>query len=224
MQSRVVDRLIRLFFELPTVRQVLDENQKGQAFGESVSPRSERARGWVKDAKVTGEGTERLVPLLSSSELQAYRAELQRDLEPVLTSIITRMSKNVPQIPDRGQHEWDVFRENCRLYLTAAATFATVAEEEDVSWATRFLESRASRRCISSSDRGFVASSEPQSVHAEPFTKRLERFSADLEHVPESEATMLLDQFMQLVDIWMRPQISPREHQKESTASEEQLD
>ena len=180
IQSRVVDRQIRVFFEFPAVREALSGFGHGKTFGETarVSSPSDRSRADYQE-------------LLSV--LTQRRVELRKLLEEMPAAAIPTMTR-----------EWTNVWFDCNSLWKAAAHYAHRASEDDVRLVTLLLGSSVHRAGARDRLRWVSSYFRKSSGGADPMLERLGWITQELENVPESEAVPLLENFSGLLGVWKR--------------------
>jgi putative zinc finger/helix-turn-helix YgiT family protein len=183
IQSRSVDRQIRVFFEFPEVREILVEFETGRVFGEiarTASPRETPTGGRSESEKLL-------------AALVHGRAELRRLVENMPTEAISILTR-----------EWPDTWADCSSFWMAAANYARRVPAEEIRLITVFLGSQWHRTGTRDQLRVLSNCFRSYSRETAPMFERLGRITRDLEDVPECEAVPLLDHFSGLLAVWKR--------------------
>ena len=194
IQSRVVDRQIRLFFEFPSVREALIELQQGVSFGEVV-----------KIATPTLPSTASVLDL-KESLLAALEDSFKGQLEEC-RSAIHETSRELwkKRFPTKSREWRESWPDRSSLW-DATTKYALVAAPEEIRWVTQMFGSLTKHPVSGGQRRWFAVYAGPRSPVADSISQCLSRLTQDLEEVPETQAAPLLDNFTQILDMFRERQ------------------
>ena len=202
IQSRVVDRQIRLFFELPSVRNALSQLAQGEPIGEAVKS-SAAAEAALGGGLFHGRASAELEAIFQARIDTVVTAWLAAAEEVSGHAPATRLAPKSCDIPD--------VLTLYRSYCSAATRYAVVAPREEVACIAQVLSSLRERSAHGDRRRWFAAFVGPNPKTAAPVSKRLAKITEELERLPETDAPALLDHFRRLLQLWTRRQPPTRE-------------
>jgi putative zinc finger/helix-turn-helix YgiT family protein len=189
IQSRAVDRQIRVFFEFPEVREALGKFERGYSLGEAVKTEPAPSSGTNTMADEYGRGIS------------------QDALKQAFPDFVSMVSEAAGDRWNRTQQtktfDWTSFWSERKSFLAAVATYAISAPTDEADCLAQMFSSWARRPGSRQRKRWFAVYADPSSPMADLISQQLARLTQDLEDIPERSAAPLLDNFARILDVFL---------------------
>jgi len=187
IQSRIVDRQIRLYFASPVVRKLLKEAAGAPAFGTEVRFEEELEAGSACEEP--------------TAIHQTYRAKLR---ELALSHLAQRHLANLGadwQVAHGMQPHWETVPPEVDSLLTVVARYAASAPPDELRRFHAWLDPRLGGWIPPAGDHRFV-SFLMDTGPIDRLTQPLSRFGRSLEDVPTEKVGRLINDFQRIVSLF----------------------
>ena len=191
IQSQVVDRQIRIFFEFPEVRGALGELERGHSFGEAV-----------KRTPAALSGTSIIAEYQRAMSQHVLRGE-----PPDFPSVVSEAAGDGWSRAHKTRPvDWLSFWSDREPLLSAVAAYAISAPTAEADCLAQTFLSWSRHPVGLRRKRWFAVFADPSSPMADLISQRLTRLTQDLEDIPERKAAPLLDNFARILDVFLERQ------------------